>query len=140
MEKLLLREPAIVPTKEVLKDVLGSVYEVLEALESRLTQSDYALSFDWRYYNDGKAWLCKVVHKKKTVFWLSVWEGFFKTTFYFLERHLEGIAALDISEQIKEDFCRMKAVGKLLPLQISFDHQEQIADLLKIIQFKKGAK
>jgi len=109
MEKQLLREQDIFPTKEVLKDVLGNVYDVLETLELRLSQNEFALSFDWNYYNDGKSWLCKVSHKKKTVFWLSVWEGFFKMTFFFLERHLEGIAALDISEQIKEDFCRMKS-------------------------------
>ena len=140
MEKQLLREPDIFPSKEVLKDILGSVYNVLEELEARLTQDEFALTFDWHYYNDGKSWLCKVIHKKKTVFWLSIWEGFFKTTFYFMERHLECIAALDISEQIKEDFCCMKPVGKLLPLQINIDKQEQIADLLKIVQYKKRAK
>jgi hypothetical protein len=69
-----------------------------------------------------------------------VWNGFFKTTFFFLERHLAGIAELDISEQIKEDFCRMKPVGKLLPMLISINNQEQLADLLKIVKFKKEAK
>jgi hypothetical protein len=140
MEKQLLREQAVFPSKEVLKDILGSVFEVFDAFETRLTQNDYALSFDWHYYNDGKSWLCKVCHKKKTVFWLSVWEGCFKTTFFFLERHLESIAALDIAEQIKEDFCQMKAVGKLLPMVISITNFEQINDVLKIIQFKKTAK
>ena len=104
---------------------------------------------DWRYYNDGKAWLTKGeykwitargTNKIKPIFWLSIWEGFFKTTLFFLERHLEGIAALDISEQIKDDFCRMKPVGKLLPMQINFDKREQLADMLKIVRFKKGAK
>ena len=140
MEKQLLREQDIFPTKEVLKDLLGDVYDVLQALETQLAQDEFALTFDWHYYTDGKSWLCKVSHKKKTVFWLSIWEGFFKTTFFFLERHLEGIAALDISEQIKDDFCRMKPVGKLLPMQINFDKREQLADMLKIVRFKKGAK
>ena len=52
---------------------------------------------EWRYYNDGKAWLCKVVNKKKTVFWLSIWEHYFKTSFYFTEKHLESIDALNIA-------------------------------------------
>ena len=85
-------------------------------------------------------WFCKVCHKKKTVFWLSVWEGFFKTAFYFTEKHLESIAELDISVQIKEDFCRMKPIGKLRPMVISIDKQEQLADLLKIVKFKKEFK
>ena len=140
MEIQLLRESEIFPSKEVLKDVLGTVYDVLEALETRVTQNDFALTFDWRYYNDGKSWLCKVCHKKKTIFWLSVWEGCFKTTFFFLERHLESIAALDISEQIKEDFCRTKSVGKLLPMILNINKPEQLTDLLKIIEFKKNLK
>jgi hypothetical protein len=143
MDVQLLREKDIFPSKEVLKNVLGQVYNVWEALETRLTieTDNYpSLQFDWNYYNDGKSWLCKACHKKKTVFWLSVWEGCFKTTFFFMEKHLESIAALDISEQIKEDFCRMKPIGKLLPMVISIDRQEQLADLLKVIEFKKNWK
>ena len=140
MEVQLLREPEIFPSKEVLKDILGKVYGVLENLETQLSQGESALTFEWHYYNDGKSWLCKICHKKKTVFWLSIWNGFFKTTFFFLERHLESIAALDISEQIKEDFCRTKTVGKLLPMLIKIDRQEQLSDLLKVIEFKKKAK
>jgi len=136
----LLREPEIFPSKEVLKNTLGEVYNALEELETKITQDEFALTLDWHYYKDGKSWLGKVCHKKKTVFWLSVWEGCFKATFFFLERHLESIAALDISEQIKEEFCRTKTVGKLLPMIISIDRQEQLADLLKVVEFKKKAK
>ena len=137
---ILLREPEIFPSEEVLKTVLGQVYDVWVALEKQLAQSEFSLMLEWNYYKDGKSWMCKVGHKKKNVFWLSVWEGFFKATFFFTERHLAGIAELDISEQIKEDFCRMKPIGKLLPMVISIDRQEQLADLLKIVKFKKESK
>jgi hypothetical protein len=137
MDTLLLKEQDLYPSTEVLQSVLGQVYCVWEELVTQITQGEFSLTLDWNYYKDGKSWLCKVCHKKKTVFWLSVWDGFFKTTFYFTEKHLEGIAELDISEQIKEDFCRTKPVGKLLPMLISVNKQEQLADLLKIIQFKK---
>lgn len=137
MKVQLLREQEIFPSREVLQDVLGKVYDVWAELESRVTQGELALTLDWNYYRDGKSWFCKVCHKKKTVFWLSVWEGFFKTAFYFTEKHLEGIAELDISEQIKKDFCRMKPIGKLLPMVINIDSQEQLTDLLKVVKFKK---
>ena len=140
MEGLLLREQEFFPTTEVLQNVLGKVYCVWEELVMQVTQGEFALTLDWNYYKDQKSWLCKVCHKKKTIFWLSVWEGFFKTTFYFTEKHLEGIANLEISEQIKEDFCRTKPVGKLLPMLISIDKQEQLPDLLKIVKFKKEWK
>jgi len=135
-EKPLLRDAAIYPTNDVLKNVLCESYVAFETLTNSLI-NELGWVLEWNYYKDGKSWLCKVCAKKKTVFWLSVWEGFFKTTFYFTEKHLEGLATLSISEQIKEDFCRMKPIGKLLPMVISIDKQEQLADLLKIIRFKK---
>jgi hypothetical protein len=140
MEVQLLRDRDVFPSEDVLRNVLGEVYDVLAALEKQVTQSEFSLTLDWNYYNDGKSWLCKVCHKKKTVFWLSVWEGFFRAAFFFLERHLEEIDGLDISDQIKEDFCRMKPIGKLLPMVISIDRQEQLVDLLKIVKFKKELK
>jgi hypothetical protein len=140
MEGLLLREQELFPTTEVLQNILGKDYCLWEELVTQVTQGEMSLTLDWTYYKDGQSWLCKVCHKKKTVFWLSVWEGFFKTTFYFTAKHLEGVAELDISEQIKEDLCRTKPVGKLLPMLISIDRQEQLSDLLKIIKFKKETK
>ena len=63
----------------------------LEELINMMTGDDYGLSFDWRFYNDGKAWLGKTVCKKKTILWFSVWESIFMTSFYFMEKARAGI-------------------------------------------------
>ena len=133
----LLRECEIFPTKDVLKDVLGDVYCVFEDLETQLTQNEYALTFDWHYYKDSKSWLCKVAHKKKTIFWLSVWDGFFRTSFFFLDRHLDGIAALHLDET---NYFIEKEWGKMIPIIFNINDKKPFADLLKIIKFKKEAK
>ena len=84
MKTQLLTNPDISPSQDVLKDALGKAFSVFEEMEAQLTQEGFALTFTWHYYRDSKAWLCKVSHKRWTVFWLSVWEGFFKTSFFFL--------------------------------------------------------
>ena len=137
MEKQLLREPEIFPSKEVLREILGEVYDVLDELETTLTHDEYALTFDWLYYKDAKSWLCKVSHKKKTVFWLSVWEGYFQTSFFFVERHLEGIADLAIKEN---SYTLEKEFGRMIPLVFKIKKQEQTDGLLKMVAFKKKAK
>lgn len=136
MEKMLLKEPEIFPSKEVLKNVLNSVYSVFEEFETRLT-NECALTFNWHYYKDSKGWLCKVCHKTKTVFWLSVWDGYFKISFYFLERHLEGIAALEIDDR---SFELLKQWGKMTPLIFNIKDKEQFPDVLKMVWFKMRAK
>jgi len=140
MEKPLLREQEIIPTEEVLKNVLGESYSAFETLINTITTPEFGLIPEWNYYKDGKSWLCKVCYKKKTVFWLSAWDKFFKITFFFTEKHLEGIASLDIEENIKDDFGKVKPVGRLLPLLISINKTEQLSDALKIIEFKKRLK
>ena len=132
METPSLRDPNLFPSKEVLEQELGNSYQAFQELIKSITDNNLGLSIEWRYYRDGKAWLCKATYKKKTVFWLSVWDKYFKTTFYFTERHRAGIEALDIEEQIKIDFRSKKLIGKLVPLTISVRMQDQINDILKI--------
>lgn len=139
--QMLLRDSEIFPSDKVLKDTLGDdVYSVLESLLRTITSEEYGFDIEWRFYNDGKAWFGKVIHKKKTILWLSAWEGFFKTGFYFTEKHLEAIAALDISEKIKEEFCMMKPIGKLIPMIFNINSGNQLQDLLTVVRFKKSLK
>ncbi len=137
---MLLRDAEIFPSDRVLKDTLGDVYDVLESFLATITNEAYLLSFEWRYYNDGKAWLCKVQHKKKTILWLSVWEGFFKVSFFFTEKHLEAIAALDISEAIKTELASTKGVGRLIPMIFNINNASQLEELLTVVRFKKTLK
>ena len=131
----LLNEPTIPPTKEILQENLDKSYSVFEELQAILNERGIVL--DWKYYSDSKAWLCKFSFKKKTVFWLSVWNGFFKTSFYFLARHLEGIEALKINET---HYTLKQEWGKMIPLIFDISKNEQLADLLKVVEYKKICK
>lgn len=141
METQLLRDSQIFPSEEVLKNVLErDAYEAFDSFMNVITGAEYGLTYEWRYYNDGKSWLCKILHKKKTVMWLSVWDGFFKISFFFTEKHLEGIAALDIAENIKEDFCNAKPFGRMIPMVFEINNKKQFPDLLTVAAFKKNLK
>lgn len=139
-DQMLLRDPDIFPSEEVLEANLGKdVFQVYQELMIEI--AEVGLAPEWNYYRDGKAWLCKVINKKKTVFWLSVWDdNFFRTGFYFTAKNCIGIDALDINDRIKKDFSEAKSVGKLLPLILDIRKKEQLGDLLKIIDYKKSLK
>ncbi|MCU4166572.1 DUF3788 family protein [Carboxylicivirga caseinilyticus] len=90
-ETILLRDKDIEPTDAVLENALGkerfSIYQKL----IKIFTNEYSLEPQWRYYKDGNAWLCKIVYKKKTILWLSVWENYIKTGFYFTEKTRLGV-------------------------------------------------
>lgn len=102
----ILNNPLIEPTQRVLQNAMVDNYENYVSLLAIIKK--YELTPEWRYYNDGKSWLCKMLHKKKNLFWFSVWDDCFKTTFYFTEKNLEDIVTLPISEEIKSNFCAQK--------------------------------
>jgi hypothetical protein len=140
METILLKDKQVFPDDKVLNAILGESYYAYSELIKTVTGDEFGLSPQWNYYNDGKAWLCKVVFKKKTVFWVSVWEGYFKAAFYFTERNCDGIDGLDIAPEIKQSFKLATHIGKLIPLALSVRSSDQLPDLLRIIAYKKGLK
>jgi len=140
MEKQLLGDKETYPDTNILQKTLKGSFGSYNLLMNTITSDEHGLNPEWRYYNDGKAWLCKVVYKKKTVFWMSVWDGFFKTAFYFTEKDYPGIYDLDIADHIKKAFAESKPVGKLIPLIIDVSEEDQVNEVLKITAYKMRIK
>ncbi len=139
-ETILLREKEIEPTDKVLENVLGKELFIIYQEIIEILSDEFNLESQWRFYRDGKAWLCKVVYKKKTILWLSIWKNYIKTGFYFTEKTGIGVLELDIDNKIKEVFEVAKPIGKLIPLIIDIDQQKQVKDLKEVIRYKKGLK
>ena len=136
MSELALKDKELQPSVEVLQEVLDESFIAFESLCNDLIPHN--IIPEWNYYNDGKAWLCKLLFKKKNLAWLGVCDGSFIVTCYFTEKHLEKIADSDISEPVKEAFCVAKPIGRLLPMSITIDTANLPADVLTMILFKKG--
>ncbi len=140
-ENLLLRDSEINPTNEVIENALGKeIFLVYQELIKIISDVPFELIPEWNFYKDGKAWLCKVTYKKKTIFWLSIWEKCIKTGFYFTEKTRLGIFSLQINEKIIRNFEEEKTVGKLFPLVLVLDKKWQLEDLKEIIKYKKSLK
>lgn len=139
MEKeQLLRNPEVYPSDEVIAAALGDSYKAYTAFTQKLPDSGIAP--EWRYYNDGKSWLCKGVYKKKTVFWLSVWDGFFKVSLFFTEKTRVGIAELPVNEDIKTQIANEPARGKLIPLLLDVYSQPQLDNAITLMSYKQSLK
>ena len=93
-------------------------------------------SLEWNYYKDGGAWLGKLVQKKKTVCWISVWDKFFKVSFYFTEKNDKDIKNLRIDQRLKDDYFSNKPVGKLKPLIVEVKTKKVLKDVQEIINYK----
>ena len=139
METQLLKDPEIILTEELFKREFGKLFPVFREFMETLESDEFRLSPEWKYYKDGKAWLCKICFKKKTVVWLSAWSGFFKLGFYFTEKSGAGIHELNIKENLKQSYESNKPIGKLKPLVIDLKSRSQLDDAYTLIRYKLGS-
>ncbi|WP_126974318.1 DUF3788 family protein [Gynurincola endophyticus] len=131
----LLKTPEEKPTATQLQTILTKSLYKLPGDMSQLF-ADHSLTMEWRFYKDGNAWLGKVTHKRKTVLWLSVWDQFIKTSFYFTEKTRQGINDLAINAGVKKSFSHAKPIGKLIPLIINLATPRQLNKLQQVIKYK----
>ncbi len=133
-----LRDESIYPDENVLRSVLGKSYESYAMLLEIFNKNE--LVYEWRYYHDGKAWLCKVQKKKRTIVWMSAWKGYMQAAVYFPEKYIESVYQLDISEKMKQKIKLTKQVGKSKPCIFEVRDENILTDFSKVVKLKITCK
>lgn len=129
-----LTNPDIYPNDEILQEILEDSFSFYKKLLSLYEK--YGLIHEWRYYKDGKAWLCKVQKKKRTIVWMSAWKGYIKATVYLPSKYEDGIYNLDIDENEKDRLKAAKNVGKSKPCMFDIKSGKSIETIEKVIDYK----
>ena len=94
------------------------------------------LDLGWRYYPDGKAWLCRAARRGRTICWISVWHGAFRAAFYFGAKADAEIEHLDIDGTLKESYASSARVGKLKLLRVEVADVSRLPDLYTLMRHK----
>lgn len=140
METKLLTDSRVYPTEEIIFSHIGRSKSLWNSLFT-IIKTDYPqISTEWRYYNDGKSWLMKATVKSKTIFWLSIVKGSFRTTFYFGDKAEEYILRSSISPDLKKQFREGKRFGKIRGITILFKTKKEIDYAIELINLKLTLK
>jgi hypothetical protein len=139
MDAPILSDKSQFPTDEVVFSHLGKSKTLWDSLFQYLAREHPDFTKEWRYYKDGKSWLMKVQHKKKTIFWLSILEGSFRTTFYINEKAKQMVEGSTISEELKDQF-RGKSWGKLQRIRVVYKNKKDLQFAKELIGIKLSIK
>jgi hypothetical protein len=133
MEKPVLSDKNQCPSEEVIFFHIGKAKPLWLALFEFIRTEHSDFTQEWKYYNDGKSWLLKVSRKKKTIFWLSVRQDSFRTTFYFTDRAEEKIMASNISEELKLQFKNGKQYNRIRGITVSYTTKKKDIEAAKAL-------
>ncbi|OHD78594.1 MAG: hypothetical protein A3J97_11580 [Spirochaetes bacterium RIFOXYC1_FULL_54_7] len=133
-----LTDDKVFPDDTVLEKVLGDSFKAYKSLLSLFDKN--SMQFEWRYYRDGKAWLCKVQKKTKTIVWMSAWKGYMKATIYIPEKHVGSLLDLPLSLETKNSVRAANNVGKSKPCMFEVRDETVFKDLESVMQYKAQIK
>ncbi|HNQ37260.1 MAG TPA: DUF3788 family protein, partial [Prolixibacteraceae bacterium] len=63
-EIFILSDPMVEPSPEFLKEVLKEKYDWWTEIRDHVTEHYPHITEVWKYYNDGKQWLYRLMQKK----------------------------------------------------------------------------
>lgn len=145
----LLRDPAVQPSSDVIAAALGESNRAYRKFIDEL--AGHAIQLGWRYYNDGKLWLAKGLYQwtgargrqnETTVFWLSIWDGYFKVTIYIPEKARADVLGLPLDDEVKRMIADARQMGKLKYFPLVFDlcSDEMFEAVFALADFRKSLK
>jgi hypothetical protein len=131
-----LTDPTKFPDDAILQSHLGKAFAVWTSFTDMLSSEFDRTTLEWRYYRDGKAWLGKVTHKKKTICWIGVYKNYFRISFYFTARNDEEIAGLPVDKRYKDSYFSRPGIGKLKPMSIDVRSKKALESVFEIMRYK----
>ena len=140
LENILLADKEIYPSDDVIFSIIGDKKVFWQRIINYMSANYKDSSGEWRFYNDGKRWLFKMVYKKKTVFWCGLISGTFRITFYLGNKAESIIENSDLSQNVKEEFINAKKYGLIRPVTFIIKDSEDVDNVLKMIDLKTKIK
>jgi len=138
MGKEVLKDPLVEPKSDILENILGKNYKLYTNFLEKIYKQ--GLIPEWKYYNDTKSWLCRILNKKKNYCWLSVIDKGFKCTIFFTQDTINGIFEMDINENIKEMTKENRICRKNPPVIMVVKNKSSLNDTIKILKYKLNLK
>jgi Protein of unknown function (DUF3788) len=139
-ETFILPDPMVEPTEEFLSAVLGEKFNWWQQIRDYTTGHYPGVTELWRYYNDGKQWLYRLMQKKNTICWIAVMADTFRITFYFGLKATPIIEASALPDSIKADFLTAKMYGKIKAISIKMREAGDVVIVCQLVDLKMKMK
>ncbi len=139
-ETFILSDPMTEPTREFLAAVLQEKYRWWLEICDHVTVSYSHVTEVWKYYNDGKQWLYRLMQKKNTIFWIAVMAGTFRVTLYFPKKAEELIAGSALPDPVKAGFLAARSCGQIRPITLRMERASDVELVKQLVALKLSIK
>lgn len=134
-EDYILNDPLTQPTEELINQILGEKYDWLQQIIGHVRQKNHQAEGQWKYYNDVKQWLFRMMKKKDTIFWMALLPGTARITFYFPGSAEHLIIESNLPDKIKKMYLDTLD-KKFHPISLTLDQIDNVSIICGLADLK----
>jgi hypothetical protein len=140
IETPMLSDKEIIPDDDYIFSLIGARKVLWQNIMNHVKGNYMNAAGEWNYYNDGKRWLFKMILKKKTIFWIGLFDDTFRVTFWFGDKAGPVINDSSLPENIKSEFMSAKKYGAIRAVSVIMNDSNDVDNVLKLIAIKNQMK
>ncbi len=126
------KPPLEVQIKEIIKDK----YKILDAIRQYIRENIGKTNEEWKYYGVKNGWLLKTLLKKRNLFFVVMYDGYFGISFVFGDKAVDSVMESDISARIKKSLMEAKKYAEGRGVSFDVVDNKQLNDIKKLIDIK----
>ena len=124
------------PNEEMINEVLGSNYAHLQEIRLFIAEEIGDTTEEWKFYGKKLGWTLKKFYKKRNLFFIGIYRGYFKISFVFGERAAENVFNSGISAALKKELSEARKYAEGRGLSINVDNDGYLDDIKELIRIK----
>jgi hypothetical protein len=136
LEPIVLTDNTFIPNNELIFDMLGDKSTLWQALLDYLNNYHSDISEEWKFYNDGKCWLYRLMKKKKTICWIGVLQSTFRVGFWFGAKADPIIEQSDLPEAVKETYRNAKKTKIGSGISVVMNDLTDVDNVIKLMELR----
>jgi len=136
MEASMLYDESFKPDDESLFQIFGETAKHWQAVKKHLKDEFGNYNEEWKFYYKKSGWLLQVTQKKRTLFWLRPFIGYFSITFWFSDKTVAIVEKSDLPEDIINTLKNAKKhqIGRSISIYVKLT--EDVENVKKLIGIK----
>jgi hypothetical protein len=137
MEKLVFIEKSIMPNDDLIITVMKNSYPLYGEIFDYFKTKSSNIHTEWKYYGKKNGWLLKHFDDKRNIFFLVIYEGYFKISFTFGDKVVREILDSDsVSNSVKVSFENAKKYVEGTTILYEVKSKSDVDNVKQLIRFK----
>ncbi|WP_234571803.1 DUF3788 family protein [Rhodohalobacter sp. 614A] len=136
MTESAFHEKNITPDEVQIREKLKQAYTPLLELRETVKKIAGETVEEWKFYGPKNGWILKTFLKKRNLFFIIIYDGFFRASFVFGEKTVSKILESDISENLKKELSKARKYAEGRGVSMIVKDNSFIVDFQKLLKFK----